>query len=406
MKTKPDKIIDVFKMILVYSYGTSKSNDEIMMNQDSFAEYLNISKRSVLRHFSLAKELGLIKVIGKHQIYSGHTKSKWCANIYDVDQTGLNQYILDKTGYNVLENIDKEIHNYYKYMTFLKDIKKNNMLNEMTNEEKLEFEHKIVKKEERKAKKLKKLYKENKYYVDLLQEVNNTSIPLHYLEDNKKRLVNVLCATRNPENSDSSSRTYILSKYFGSTDIIEIDTNASIYRLSYALGNKKCADSKIDMYKLIFDACNFNLEWTKEFRYNFKYILMPIYMRESSIKFRSLTYESKKDWKWFSSKSEEKELKFYKYLEQELDMPIYDILVIIKDAMHKIFNLDKFYRADIFIYESNLHILMLKIFKDMRIKTINVYDGFYFIRGTMTPELYNKVYEQATNQLLKNYNII
>ena len=160
------------------------------------------------------------------------------------------------------------------------------------------------------------------------------------------------------------------------------------------------------MYKLIFDACNFNLEWTKEFRYNFKYILMPIYMRESSIKFRSLTYESKKDWKWFSSKSEEKELKFYKYLEQELDMPIYDILVIIKDAMHKIFNLDKFYRADIFIYESNLHILMLKIFKDMGIKTINVYDGFYFIRGTMTPELYNKVYEQATNQLLKNYNII
>jgi uncharacterized protein with NRDE domain len=43
---------------------------------------------------------------------------------------------------------------------------------------------------------------------------------------------------------------------------------------------------------------------------------------------------------------------------------------------------------------------MLKIFKDMGIKTIDVYDGFYFIRGTMTQELYNKVYKQAAEQLL------
>ena len=81
-------------------------------------------------------------------------------------------------------------------------------------------------------------------------------------------------------------------------------------------------------------------------------------------------------------------------------MPIYDILSTVRDAMHRVFNLDKFYRADIFIFESNLHILMLKLFKDMGIKTINVYDGFYFVKGTMTKEIYNNVYAKATNLLL------
>ena len=123
-------------------------------------------------------------------------------------------------------------------------------------------------------------------------------------------------------------------------------------------------------------------------------------MRESSIKYRSLVYNSKKDWTWFANKKEGEACQFYKYLETELDMDIYDIFKVVKNAMHKIFKLKKFYKADIFIYESNLHILMLKEFKDLGIKTINVYDGFYFIEGTMTQELYNEIYEKCTQKLL------
>ena len=71
--------------------------------------------------------------------------------------------------------------------------------------------------------------------------------------------------------------------------------------------------------------------------------------------------------------------------------------------MHKVFNLEDFYKADIFIHESNLHILMLNKFKNLGIKTIDVYDGFYFIEGTMTQELYDKIYDEATNELLEDY---
>ena len=69
--------------------------------------------------------------------------------------------------------------------------------------------------------------------------------------------------------------------------------------------------------------------------------------------------------------------------------------------MHKVFNLEKFYQADIFIHESNLHIIMLKLFKDRGIETINVYDGFYFVEGTMNQELYDSIYDEATNLLLE-----
>ena len=66
----------------------------------------------------------------------------------------------------------------------------------------------------------------------------------------------------------------------------------------------------------------------------------------------------------------------------------------------KVLNLDKFYKADIFIYESNLHILMLKLLKDLNIQTINVYDGFYFIKDSLTKEQYDEIYNKASNILL------
>ena len=401
MKTKPDKIIDVFKLILVYSYCIDKNSDEIIMNQNSFADFLGISTRSVIRHFNLAKELGFITVVSRCHIYNKDKRSTWPVNIYEVDYIKLNDYILDKTGYNVLNNIDKEVQTYYNYMNFIKKASIDKYLSSLSEEELEEYESKELKIQENKEKQLDTLKEENKYFIDLLKEVNNEIIPLYYLESGKKRLVNILCATKNPDSFDGSNRLSLLHKFFGTEEnIVEFDTNASIYRLSYALGNGVSADPNIDMYKLIFDECGFDLPWTKEFRVNFKNLLMPIYMRESSIKYRSLVYNSKKDWTWFANKKEGEACQFYKYLETELDMDIYDIFKVVKNAMHKIFKLKKFYKADIFIYESNLHILMLKEFKDLGIKTINVYDGFYFIEGTMTQELYNEIYEKCTQKLL------
>ena len=267
MKTKPDKIIDVFKLILVYSYCIDKNSDEIIMNQNSFADFLGISTRSVIRHFNLAKELGFITVVSRCHIYNKDKRSTWPVNIYEVDYIKLNDYILDKTGYNVLNNIDKEVQTYYNYMNFIKKASIDKYLSSLSEEELEEYESKELKVQENKEKQLETLKEENKYFIDLLKEVNNEIIPLYYLESGKKRLVNILCATKNPDSFDGSNRLSLLHKFFGTEEnIVEFDTNASIYRLSYALGNRVSADPNIDMYKLIFDECGFDLPWTKEFK--------------------------------------------------------------------------------------------------------------------------------------------
>lgn len=403
MKTKPSKIIDVFKLMLVYSYVVGKDSDNIIMNQESFAKFLNISSRSVVRHFNTARELGFICITSKKHLYSHKKRTAWAANIYSVDMIKLNNYITASSGYNVLDNIATEIQIYFNFMSFVKSVYQQKIVENMTEEERAEYLLQQEKIAQKAARKLEKLKKKNKLYLSLLEEVNNTVIPLKYLEDDKKRLINVLCSTRNPVHSNDSNRMMLLKKFFDTEkNIVEFDTNASIYRLSYALGNGYCADPDVDIYKLIFDECHFNIDWTDNFRHNFKSMLMPIYMRESSLKFRSIAFNKRKSWKWFLNEKVEAEQKFYEGLEQALNMPIYDILDNIRLSMHKIFNLDKFYKADIFIYESNLHILMLKIFKDLGIKTINVYDGFYFIDGSVDKNLYNQVYEQATMKLLAN----
>ena len=70
--------------------------------------------------------------------------------------------------------------------------------------------------------------------------------------------------------------------------------------------------------------------------------------------------------------------------------------------MHKILNVDKFMGADIFIQESNLHILMRDRFNKLNIKCINIYDGFYFIKDSVSKNTFYKIYEEALNELKYN----
>ena len=383
MKTKPSRFIEVLQLILAYSVSCTEEN--IILNQLTFAAFLGVSHRTIVRHFNTAKELDFIKVIDTVRIYNKHTKNNWLSNIYSVDNEKINQYIKNETGIDLLDNVDNLINLYHEYMKFIKE-----MHNIHIN---------IVDKKEQN--KLSILKKNDIYYTNLLNEINNNVIPLKYLNEDKKRLVSNLCSTRNQAHDPNNTRIKIIKNYFKtSSDIIEYDTNASIYRLSYALGHGYCAPLNVDMYKLIFDECHFNLEWNDKVRNIFKKILMPIYMRESSLRYRCIQFNSQKTWKYIFNKTDRELYNSYIWLEENLQKSIWDILDTIRNSMHKVLNLDKFYKADIFIYESNLHILILKLLKDLNIQTINVYDGFYFVKDSLTKEQYDEIYNKASNILL------
>ena len=398
-KTK-NHIEDTLKFILVYSYFTDKKNGEIALNQLAIATFLDLKRLAITRQFKTIKDMGFIKVTKKARF-----NTKWYSNLYYIDQEAINEYLIEKTGHDVINNISSEQDVYFNFLALAKKIHEEKVIEGLTEEEMTVYLEKVKKKRDREQEKIDRLKEQNWYYLKLLVLVNNPFFPMKYLNENRKRLTNTLCITKNPENpghENDTVRMNMLREFFNSDKIVEFDTNASIYRLSYALGNNQLASHMNDMYELIYKECNFNHSWSKKMRQQFKKLLMPIYMLEQTIGFKCMEFAKHSRWTYFLNSEVEKQYNFYKYFVDTLNLDLKTILTTVRDAMHKVFNLDKFYQADIFIHESNLHIIMLNIFKDRGIKTINVYDGFYCEEGTMTQELYDEIYDEATNILLDN----
>lgn len=407
------KLARTAKIVLIYSYF-SNNEDGFALNQLALSKFMGYSDRTILRHFNQLRDRGFIIVVDKVKLRSTIKAKKgekiYLSNLYIADQEALNNFIMETTGEDVLANIEENAHIYNDFLTQIYVKYNEAILDEtekLSESEKKAIAKRVASKSKRELKKWRALKSENFKYLDILAELNKeNNVKMSYIVENKKRLTNAICATKNPEKHISDkTRMKMLHRFFETEeDIEEFDTNASIYRLSYSLGNKKLANHDTDIYEMIYNKCGFVPEWSKEIRDNFKQLLMPLYMREWSVNFRCFEYNRQSKWSKFYSKRTERAFKFNDYFVKTFKMPLKNILDKICDTMHKIFNLDKFYKADIFIHESNLHILMCKKFKDLGIKTIDVYDGFYFVKGIVTQELFDKVYDEATYELLDDYN--
>ena len=226
MKTKPSKLIDVAKLILIYSISCKKDT-EVILNQQAFADYLNISLRTVARHFKVLKEKGLLDITGQIYKHSKYKESDWPSNVYTIKLQALNNFIIDESEEDITADINNITTTYFDFMTFIRVTRKNKYVDtEESVEAKEILEERFIKEDKVVGKKMKQLIKKNRYYLDLLKEVNNDKIPLSYLEQNKKRLVSNLCATRNPNHDIFKTRQKMLENFFQTTEEIEeFDTN-------------------------------------------------------------------------------------------------------------------------------------------------------------------------------------
>lgn len=294
---------------------------------------------------------------------------------------------------------------------------------------------------------------ENNIYISKQLANSKTYIPknyyVSYLEEGKLRASNgALCSTKNPENSvGDKEREKLLTPYLGK-DFEEFDINCCVPRLQRDLLNdnptpfykydnkgeilldtqsKPVAD---DIYERIYNRAGFNQIWDIHENINgiweeitgeptdkkitirkiIKDLTLPLFMREGSYGYSTLKYH---DWiKSNMTNSRNKMFRKYFCLEILFDLPITVIQKKWKNAMHEELShpqigITQFLKADIFFYESNLEIIMVNTFNKMGIRCLNVYDGFYFSKGTVTPELFYEVYTQALNylkQLMKDYN--
>lgn len=244
---------------------------------------------------------------------------------------------------------------------------------------------------------------------------------------------------------------------FKNKSLIEIDKNGSIYRLTKHIGdfvNKFEGSTDFDnimanlftlpecddIYEYIFMHTDFydKNTWDSCTRTLIKQIFMPTYMKESAINYTAAMYEAKKhkverfgkiyakqhnidisectniedvidisilhDFSGnylFKTDDELTSYMYYRTLEDRFGVDIKTLRQAIRKALHEVLNTRSFENYKIFVYESIVHILVLKHFIQRGVNVINVYDGFYFEADSgVTVEYFNKVYNEAVVEML------
>ena len=240
-------------------------------------------------------------------------------------------------------------------------------------------------------------------YIDLLKQVNGYGFNHRYIDEGSRRLTNTLCNGKSEKHLDSTRLQDIQTAFKTNREIIGFDVNAAIYRLHYALGNKRCFNHTDDIYEVVFKHCNFDTTISfSDIRKDFKLLFMPITMREWGTNYAIKMYEIKKKWSYFRCGKDADMVAFYNRLTNALNCGIRYLLETVKATLKKLFNLEKLYSRHIFMYESNLYILMLWELQQRGIKVINVYDCFYVIKGTLSKKGFNELYDKCIYTLLKD----
>lgn len=447
---------EFFTLILVYSYynKNKSANNEFSIPQSVIADYFDCSVVTVKRWFKKLRELGYLsyakrenagktgyykvvedgKVVKKSYIIPDYKKIK-CGekdeikfvNVYVLDQIGLNDYFIDKIGIDIYGGMDLYKPVFDEFINFLSSRNKHEELNELLasddisdiNDLHLDYElSKAEKKRIKRTIKINKKIEDNVYYLQKkhMLEDEFPEFKCKYLEEGCLRLTHEVCNTINPEHTDkidesnfwrsSHARINMLSNILDTTNLVEYDVNGSIYRLTYNLYHDKILSYDTDIYELIWNNCNFDFSWNDSnrsiYRNAFKSILMPLYMKEYTITYRINQWEYINKYydghprKYNRLSRQEKEFyETYKLFVEATGKSIREFLTEVVQALHKTLNTKKFIGSDIFIHESNLHILIREKLLNRGIKCANIYDGFYFINSTMTQQEFENIYDDC-----------
>lgn len=444
---------DFFILILCYAYFNKMSNNknEFSLAATVLADYFNCTPKTVGRWIAKLKDIGAMKQVEREdagktvhykifdeelgiEIERPYTIPKFkkirvgkkneCkfVNVYEVNQEVLNQYLVDRVDIDVLGNVEEYKPIFDKCVSFLssrhsidelKQIAKTKSRT-LTKSEKLRL---------KKEKNIERKAKENKFYIDMKagQDIKVPDFPNKYLEEGTLRLTHEICSTVNPEHTEkinesnywrsSHIRNDMLNNILNTRDCIEHDVNGSIYRLTYNLYHSELLDRDADIYELIWNAAFSDIKWPdKSYRKDFKYILMPIYMKEHTTAYKVSQYNyidryyyGRPNYKTRFNKKEREQFETFKKFVELTGVSIFNFLNRVRKAMHNVLNTKKFLGADIFIHESNLHILMKERLLNKDIVCVNIYDGFYFkTADNISKDDFYNVYTESVQELKDN----
>ena len=371
-------------------------SDALVVNQDALVNTIGITRKYISKYLQKAIDEDYLRLIGKYRI----EKSKFDSNVYMVNVSKISNDFFDIwfEEYQYLGNL-------YYHNLEIKDSKK----------DKVKLNNNCMKQA---------LWQEVKNLIDNA----NLSIPekfrIKFLTKDEngdyhdsRYYSSQLCKSLNPEKHPESDRYDLLKERFGiDEEFEEIDINSMMLRSSYNLINEEYLgideDIYYKLYLLIVDDLVQNKLSIETFKYSkardyIKTTIMSIYMDPRSV------YCKIND-KCDSELNVVKDSFVKEEIETLFNISYEEFLVRLKEALYKFLSVYDF-NGDLriflgqmfFKYEACIYYYMNSIFSDMGIISANVYDGFYFVKGTCTKELFYEVYHKAidlTKELLKKHN--
>lgn len=387
-------------------YSENAEGKKLTLNQSHAALYLGINRRSIHNYMKMLEEKQIIKKLEKKtRRPDGKKLISWAVNEYKVDFDKFEiELVINGFDLRVYEDIADDFEKYCLFSKAVTKAEQNVGFDEALVKD--EVQRILLTAEERRKKKFDRLCKKHAFALSKLEELNayykDKGIQWIYLPEQKKRMTNFLCSTRNPEKSGDYARYDKIKEILG-VEVEEFDIKSSIYNVSFGLGTGKIPSIDTDFYEVIFSHTNLKYvqsQWPK-IRKSVKLLFMPLYMREGSIKYRVQTFEERKTADNLN-KSDKLLVEAEAWLCEYFKVDLYTLLDEIRKAMHEVLNLKDFYKKDIFLYESDLHILVMwHLLNDYQIEVVNVYDGFYVKRGIKNFEkILDRVYKQSFEELL------
>lgn len=366
---------------------------DLILNQQSLSTYLGVHRRVISSFLEQAETDGLLISKGKVRKYDDKV-SGWAMRKYELAPS--------KGEY--FSRLQDYINQYMLWEPYIQD--RMQLLKKYTDSVKANTEktEKQVKKE---AKNLeyRGTYAWATELLDKLNKARPVKFQSSYLNEGKNREVNVLCPTLNPDKPHDRDipqdvllyRNVLLSEYFDSA-FEEYDTNGSIYRLSYSLHRGFTLSHNVDVYKEFWRIGCFGTLLDKTGRDCLKVLCMPIFMSNGAKNGWNALIMSKDD--STLSKSDLLKKSALTYLCKQTGLEPKVLLDRLTKAMKEFLGTEHFLEEEIFIHESNLHILIMTKCMERGIKTINVYDGFYFQKDVMSQDLFDELYDDATLELI------
>lgn len=369
---------------------------DLVLNQSAIADYFKMDRRTVADFLKQAEIDGLITFDKKVRKVDDKMLDK-----------ALRRYILPEAEHDdkYYSKLQEHINEYMDWtpdfgirLDFFYDFISK------TEDNKVEKSIKQLEKEE-KAKKYASVFY---WTLPIMEKINDTrpeKLKSKYLGEGRLRESNFLCATLNPEKdhaikllqADLMYRYMVLEDFFGTKAFIECDTNASIYRLSYNLVHDKLLADNVDVYAEFWKLAGFKGTLDKVSRDGLKLMCMIIFMSNGAKNGYNSVLALKDDKDLSRSEIQRKDV--LNYMAKKTSLNVRQFLDKLTEAMYKFLGVDTFLEEEIFIYESNLHLLILEECEKRNIPVINVYDGFYFKKSDMTQSKYLKLYNESTLKL-------